>query len=201
MKKFLVCCLLVIIFITNICGFAYTYNDAPATTVPNYVQSDERWADMMYSNHGDKTQTIKKGGCGVCAIANVVAYFCDPTVTPVEIAELAIKNGYVSDGGGTYVNFHYAIANFYPLRLLRTLNIQDVYKCLDEGGVVVAIVGRSLWNSSYDSLHAITIYAHTENHLWLYSGAKDDLISKIVGHTSEDRLVAATRYFYCYWSK
>ena len=201
MKRFLVCCLIFCIFLTNILAFAYTYRDAPATEVPNYIQSDERWANMMYSNHGDKTQTLKKHGCGVCATANVVAYLCDSSITPIEIAKLSMKNGYVSDTGGTYITFHLDIANFYPLKVLRTVDVNDVYKCLDEGGVVIAVVGKSLWNHSYTVLHAITIYAHTEDHFWLFSGAQDNLIGQIINHGSEEKVVAATQYFYCYWAK
>lgn len=179
----------------------YTSRDAPATDVPNYTQWDERWANMIYSNHGDATQTMRKGGCGVCAMANVVAYLCDPSITPVEIAKISMWNGYCTNSGGTSTKLHEIIYWFYPLTVLTTHDIQDVYDCLDSDGLVIATVGRSKFNGFSDAYHAITIYAHTENHFWAHIGASDTLIGQIMGHGTEEQLEAAAYCYYCYWAK
>lgn len=199
MKRLISLLLFFLLFCTS--ANAYTSYDAPRTDVPNYVQWDERWAEMIYSAHGDKTQTLRKHGCVIVAIANVVAYLCDNTTTPVEIAKIAMWNGYCQHCGGTDTKFCEIINWFYPLQILKTNNIDDVYKCLDEGGVVIAIIHKSLWCSTDGKLHAVTIYAHTEDHFWLHSNVKEEVTGKVTGHGNEKKIVEAAEQFYCYRAK
>ncbi len=180
-------------FVILICallpGRALTYRDAPDTPVPDFKQDDPRWAHETYSSHGDRTQTIESHGCGICAAANIIAYWFNPTVTPVDMARLSERLGTVAYQGGTYPAFFELIADRYPLNVTRTRDPTAVAGCLDAGGLVIIVYGR----------HASLIYAHTGEDYWLHdSGWGDDLLSRIMGHRRYDKFKALDAVFYCY---
>jgi hypothetical protein len=52
-----------------------------------YSQEDPRWSNVMYSNHGDETQTIGTSGCG-------------PTCAAMAISSLTGKEGAAAYDGG-----------------------------------------------------------------------------------------------------
>ena len=39
----------------------------------NYEQTDKRWANVMYSNHNDKAQTIGTSGCSSTCATMVIS--------------------------------------------------------------------------------------------------------------------------------
>ena len=71
----------------------------------DYKQYDSKWAKKMYSNHGDKSQTIKSSGCGPTAMADIVATLIDSTVTPATLADLSMKWGCRTYSDGTAWSF------------------------------------------------------------------------------------------------
>lgn len=181
---------LVVLIALLITTDAATYRDAPSTFVPDFKQTDSRWAQTMYSNHGDKAQTIKRGGCGICAAANVIAYLCDSSVTPVTMAKLSVNLGTCSDGGGTYPRFYTLLPYYYPVSVSVTCDLAQATACIDQGGLVIMSSER----------HARVIYAHTGDDYWLHdSGWGDDLMSQIMGHTTRAKLLTKNAQYYCYY--
>jgi hypothetical protein len=61
-----------------------------------YSQKDPKWATHPYG-----TSTITRSGCGPSSMAMIVATFSDKSVTPVEVADLGVKNGSFIEGVGT----------------------------------------------------------------------------------------------------
>ena len=170
-------------------AYAATYKDAPPTNVPDYKQTDSRWANIIYSSHGDKSQTIKRNGCGICAAANVVAYLCDSDITPVEMAKLSINLGTCSDEGGTYTRFYMLLPYYYPLTVVQTKSLDEATECIDGGGLVIMSSDR----------HARVIYAHAGVDYWLHdSGWGDDLLSQIMGHITREKLLTKDANYYCF---
>lgn len=168
--------------------------------IPDFKQGDPRWVGIMYSNHGDPEQTIKKGGCGLCAIANVIAYWFDPAITPVEIAALSVRTGHCTDKGGTYITFNEDITQYYPLRVIKSADIADAIKCLESGGLVVAVMSGGVWNQKPTTRHAVTIYAHVDGDIYLHDPAwLDPFMSQIIGHTTVEKMASSAEWYYCYW--
>lgn len=69
---------------------------SPAGNFVYYDQSDSKWATHAYGNW-----TIGPSGCGPTSLAMIVATLVDPSVTPVEVADLGTKNNSIVDGVGT----------------------------------------------------------------------------------------------------
>lgn len=167
--------------------------------LPDFKQADPRWANMTYSNHGDEKQTLKLGGCSVCALANVLNTLVDETITPVEVAQVSVKNGYVGDGGGTLRSFLSAVSGYYPLTVTLSVHIEDAIACLEDGGLVIAVVGKGLWNVSREVLHAITVWQITDTEVSVCDSATTDpLLSRILGSTARENLEKCAVWYYCY---
>lgn len=60
--------------------------------IQNYKQTDPRWAGMLI---GQGSMTMAEGGCGVCAIADVVS------VLPPVVADYMEMRGYIYPDAGT----------------------------------------------------------------------------------------------------
>jgi len=117
--------------------------DTPGGKVLNdcvhYLQWDKRWKSKMYSNHNDKGQTIGNSGCGPSSMAMIVATFLDANVTPVEMCELAQKNGYRTYSSGTSWGFYEFVFRKYEGfgKFIKTGNLETLKAALRKGALAV----------------------------------------------------------------
>lgn len=111
----------------------------------HYLQWDKRWKNIMYSNHGDKKQTIGNSGCGPSAVAQVVAQWVDPKLTPVEMCRLALDNGYRTKNSGTNGAFCEFIADKYPEieKCTRTRSVKTIKNALQKGALVISCMNSN----------------------------------------------------------
>lgn len=111
----------------------------------HYLQWDKRWGSKMYSNHGDKKQTIGNSGCGPSAVAQVVAQWVDPKLTPVEMCQLALDNGYRTKNSGTNGAFCEFIADKYPEieKCTRTRSVKTIKNALQKGALAVTCMNSN----------------------------------------------------------
>ena len=111
----------------------------------HYLQWDKRWKNIMYSNHGDKKQTIGNSGCGPSAVAQVVAQWVDPNLTPVEMCQLALDNGYRTKNSGTNGAFCEFIADKYPEieKCTRTKSVKTIKNALQKGALVITCMNSN----------------------------------------------------------
>ena len=111
----------------------------------HYLQWDKRWKNIMYSNHGDKKQTIGNSGCGPSAVAQVVAQWVDPNLTPVEMCQLALDNGYRTKNSGTNGAFCEFIADKYPEieKCTRTRSVKTIKNALQKGALVITCMNSN----------------------------------------------------------
>ena len=67
----------------------------------HYTQGDSRWSNVNFGKMTNgTTTTIGTGGCGPTALANVYRNITGRTdVTPTTVANMAIDNGYTTNGG------------------------------------------------------------------------------------------------------
>ena len=66
-----------------------------------YAQDDPRYGNIMYSNHGDRGQTIANSACGPSAFSIVVSTLNNIDVPPTEICRYALSHGYRTYNEGT----------------------------------------------------------------------------------------------------
>ena len=116
-----------------------------ATKVVYFNQLDQRWAHVSYG----KTGTIGISGCGPTALAIVVSSLTDKTVTPIELAEWAYRNGYyvehqgsrralIPDGGKRYG---------LTVESIEMNDAQKIVDALSSGKLVIAIMGKGHFTS------------------------------------------------------
>lgn len=140
----------------------------------HYLQWDKRWKNIMYSNHGDKKQTIGNSGCGPSAVAQVVATWIDPAITPVEMCKLSLDNGYRTKNSGTKGDFCIFVADKYPQieKCTRTGSVKTVKSALKQGALAVCCMNSNddhFWTNGGHYITAIGyddkgyIYANDPN--------------------------------------
>lgn len=114
----------------------------------DYKQGDPRWGKKMYSNHGDKNQTMANSGCGPTACADVVATLKDKSVDPWTLAQLAMQWGDRTYNSGTAWTFFGHVAEKYHfVKMVETKSFAALKACLDAGGYVVCSMSKGYWTS------------------------------------------------------
>ena len=109
------------------------------TKCVHYLQWDSRWKNKKYSIYTSE-QTIGNSGCGPTAMAQVAATWVDPKITPVELCEFAVANGYRTKNAGTNRGFmkwcfeHYAPAFS---KFVRTSNVSTLTAAILDGALAV----------------------------------------------------------------
>jgi hypothetical protein len=95
----------------------------------------------MFSNHDDPAQTIASSGCGATTMAMVLATFLDANISPPDVAQLIVDNGFRTDNNGVDWGFYPWAAEHYGLRFEQTLDTDAVIEALRAGALVVASMG------------------------------------------------------------
>lgn len=109
----------------------------------------------MYSNHGDKSQTIGTSGCGPTCAAMVISELTGKAVYPTETCEWAKKNGYRTYNNGTSWSYFIPQLEKYGIKC-QTGSISQAVDALAKGKMVIALATKGLWTSSG---HFILAYA------------------------------------------
>lgn len=116
-----------------------------------YKQGDSRWAKYPYTSCGDKSQTIKSSGCGPTCAAMIIATWIDKKVTPPDMADLAVKNGYRTKNSGTAYAFFPFLAKKYGLKCTQysgKYGFDPTIKALRKGALVVCCMGPGYFTAS-----------------------------------------------------
>ena len=115
----------------------------------NYEQFDRRWANVMYSNHGDAKQTIRESGCGPTCAAMAIATLRDNGITPVDTCKWAVKNGHRTyDNGTNWAYFRPQLAAFGIECDNYTTDANKAIEAIRKGYMVIALALKGLWTSS-----------------------------------------------------
>lgn len=114
----------------------------------DYKQYDSKWAKVVYTQNNtyNKNQTIKSSGCGPTSMADIVATWWDKSITPVELAALAVEKGYRTKNSGTSWSFFKYIANKYGAsKFVQTSSVATLKNALAQGAYAVVSFGASKW--------------------------------------------------------
>lgn len=124
----------------------------------HYLQWDSRWGKLRYSTHTN-SQTIANSGCGPTAMAQILATWIDPSITPVETCALAVDNGYRSYSGGTKREFMKFCFEHYDgfSKFVRTSSVATLTAAILDGALAVCSMNNGdgcFWTSGG---HFITV--------------------------------------------
>ena len=146
--------------------------DAPGHTAPpiggiqpvDYKQYDARWAGVVFTSTGNKSQTIKSSGCGPTAMADIIAAWFDGAITPVEMCELAVKWGCRTANSGTDWPFFIRCSTHWPFAsFVQTSSTDTVVAALKNGALVVANMGPPYWTKNG---HYICLWAADDTNIY-----------------------------------
>lgn len=174
--------------------------DSPAVTPsagtfkqpPDFKQGDWRWGKKMYSNHGDKGQTMANSGCGPTAAADVVAALKDSTVTPWTLAQLAMKWGDRTYNSGTAWSFFKHIMTEYAFtNMVQSASIDALKACLDAGGYVVCSMGPGYWTSGG---HFICAWKYDATYIYCNDPASSSRKKQKIAQFVKER-----KQFFCFY--
>jgi len=158
----------------------------------DYKQGDSRWGKKMYSNHGDKSQTMANSACGPTAAANVVATLKDSTVTPWTLAQLAMEWGDRTYNNGTAWAFFKRVAERYGfVKFVQTATLAALKACLDAGGYAVASMGPGFWTKGG---HFITPWKYDDKYIYC-----NDPASSTRKRQKITEFMAQRKQFFCYY--
>ncbi|MBP2628156.1 MAG: hypothetical protein H6Q68_2867 [Firmicutes bacterium] len=98
-----------------------------STQVPLLKQWDEKWGDYPYG-----TSTIASSGCGPTCFA-MIAQFYGINITPPQVADFAIINGFYPTPDGTSWDFFAAAGKFFGIPIYQTADPNEVLAALSQG--------------------------------------------------------------------
>lgn len=104
----------------------------------HYLQWDKKWKNIKYSTH-TSAQTIGNSGCGPSAMAQIMATFIDPNITPVEMCKLSVDNGFRTYDSGTKWGFFEFVFKKYPKfsKFVATASVEALKEGLAQGALAV----------------------------------------------------------------
>ena len=130
----------------------------------DFKQGDKRWGSKMYSNHGDKGQTMANSGCGPTSAADIINFCNDPNVDPYDLAKKSMAWGDRTDNSGTaWTFFPHLQAEYGYEKMIATKSVETLKACLDAGGYAVASMGKGYWTSKG---HFITPWKYTLDYVY-----------------------------------
>ena len=120
-----------------------------------YNQADSRWANILYTSTGNRSQTMKSSGCGPTAAAMIVSS-SKGAILPTTMAQLFVDNGYRTSGNGTAWAAFPFVADYFGFDEYRTttsFNTMRGYLTSDDDNdgiadyFVVASCNSGLWTT------------------------------------------------------
>lgn len=133
----------------------------------HYLQWDSRWGKKKYSTH-TSSQTIGNSGCGPTAVAQVLATWEDPAITPVEMCKLALDNGFRTYDSGTKGEFCEFVANKYDCikSFTRTRSVKTLVSALKKGALAVCCMNSNDGHFWTTGGHYITAVGFDDNNIY-----------------------------------
>lgn len=119
----------------------------------DHKMNNAKWKNKLYSITGDKRQTMGRTGCGPTAAADVIASFCDRTVTPWDVAKWFMQKGFRTKSSGTKWSAMRWVAKKYRGKGIRRFAAckcteKKLRAALSQGALAVCSMGKGYWTNS-----------------------------------------------------
>lgn len=166
----------------------------------HYLQWDSKWGKKKYSTH-TSSQTIGNSGCGPTAMAQIMATWIDPKITPVEMCELALKGGYRTYDSGTSGGFFKYVFKQYDgfeKFVDGTKSMPTIKAALGEGALAVCCMNsndKGFWTSGG---HYITTIGYDSDG---YIYANDPNKKECPRRQKEDKFKSCLKNAWIFWPK
>ena len=163
----------------------------------HYLQWDKRWKKVKYSTHTSK-QTIGNSGCGPSSMAQIMATFIDKSITPVEMCDLAVKNGFRTYDDGTDWDFYKFVADKYSgfSKFAKTGSVTTLKSALKEGALAVTSMNSNddhFWTTGG---HFVTAIGYDSDG---YIYANDPNKSSAPRKQKQDKFKSCMKQAFIFW--
>lgn len=113
----------------------------------SFLQYDSQWGSKSYTSCSNYSQTMANSGCGPTAAAMVINYYVDETITPVEIADYALDNGYRTYNNGTAYGLFSQLAEENDLEFLETSSSSEALNWMQsrEDSLIICSMAPGNW--------------------------------------------------------
>lgn len=163
----------------------------------HYLQWDKKWKNVKYSTHTSK-QTIGNSGCGPSSMAQIMATFIDKNITPVEMCDLAVKNGFRTYDDGTDWDFFQFVADKYAgfSKFAKTGSVNTLKAALKEGALAVTSMNNNddhFWTTGG---HFVTAIGYDSDG---YIYANDPNKSSAPRKQKQDKFKSCMKQAFIFW--
>lgn len=163
----------------------------------SFLQDDSKWGFETYSVRRGSSQTIATSGCGPTAMAMVLNYYIDDSITPLQTAMYALANNHRTRYKGTSWGYFEDMANEYELEFLQTASSSEALDWITnkEDALVICSMWPGLWTSSG---HFILLWDVKDGIAYINdpnSTEENRLINKF------DYMASQTRQYFCFNKK
>lgn len=123
------------------------FNIAAVKRPVSFLQQDDKWGHEPYTITGNPVQTIENGGCGPTAMAMLLNYYIDDSITPIQTAIFSMSNGHQTVSSGTSWGFFKDMANEYNLEFKQTSSPLEAKQWMEEkeDPLMICSMGPGLW--------------------------------------------------------
>ena len=157
-----------------------------------FYQGDPRWGNKMFSNHGDKRQTMRATGGAPTLAADIVATLRDPSVTPWDLANLALEKGCRTYLSGTAWSFWPEVAKKYGFsRYVRSGEFSALVDCLNAGGYVICQMKSGYWTPVGNYILA---WKYDDEYVYCVMGFKQNRERQPI-----ENFKAESKMFFCFY--
>lgn len=158
----------------------------------DFKQADKRWGSKMYSNHGDKKQTMANSACGPTSMADIVHFVKDGSINPYDLAKMAMEWGDRTRNSGTAWSFFTHIQVKYGWKkMIATKSMETLKACLDAGGYVVCSMGPGYWTSGG---HYICAWKYDSAYIYCNDPASNKRKKQKISDFKSER-----KQFFCFY--
>lgn len=163
----------------------------------HYLQWDSKWKNKKYSTH-TSSQTIGNSGCGPSAMAQIMATFIDPKITPVEMCELAVNNGFRTYSNGTAWGFYEFVFKKYAgfRKFVKTSSVETLIAALEQGALAVCSMNSNDNNFWTKGGHFITAIGFDDKG---YIYANDPNKSSAPRKQKKDKFKSCMKQAFIFW--
>lgn len=117
-------------------------------TLKGFLCNQREYPDIPYPAPGYENATIKSGGCGVCAVVNVVGALTGKAISVRVMRDLAVSGGARVSGGTDMKRLASLICGRYGLKVTTTSSLPELQRHLIRGGVAICnSAGRGMFST------------------------------------------------------
>ncbi len=165
----------------------------------HYIQWDSRWKNIPYTTHTN-SQTIGNSGCGPTAMAMIMATWINQDITPVEMARLAVENGYRTYDSGTAWAFFPFVFRLHDgfAKYTATNSLPTLKAAIKEGALAVCSMNSNDNNFWTTGGHFITVIGYDADG-FIY--ANDPNKAEAPRKQHEDKFKTCMKQAFIFWPK